>query len=362
MDNVVIHPHTRPEGRIGLIIGLVADRTFVYHLARVPPVDTPGGESLIEIINARVQPGFTMKDWVFEHFMQVHKLIVPCFQILGIFTSSEEQIIEKKITPICSEINEVVKKINRVLKGRALLHLHFCGKTQGFEGRWIDFQSKDNFIAKVCVSEEKWPRIVEISSKVRVHLELPESTKDNFSEIVDLWRKRVDGLQIRFRGCPEDKKIYETLPVEIYAKEIAVLSVPCQVRCSGIVESRVVVPVGTAVEVAIGAVKKDLISALEDRYSIATANLESGLGIEIPRRVFMDEKIMICDYLNSEENISHLAPRIQSLLNITPKDFRSGELIHIKENRPQSVPNKRTYLCLLLIPILLALLLSLYIT
>lgn len=354
--DILISSGLIPQARIGLVIGLISDNVYIYHLAKVPSVGLEIKGTLGEILNREIQRNFSMKNWLLEHAVQVRKLILPCFQILGIFTTSEEIIIEKKnITPISSEVCELLKKMNKLLKEKTLMHVHFDEKSKQYATRAVDFAKNTNYVANVKVTDERWLKLIEIKCRVPMWIELGENTEGNLEKILQIWTDLVEKFQFRFNGL-ETKRIDREVEVAVFSKDVKVLAEPCRVRTSGVVDSRIIVVEGTAIEVAEEMLRNDLVSNLKNRCSLITS---AGTEIDLPRRVFVFEKIMVCDYLIGGEGLPDAISRIQALLDLPVQSFSSFEKA---PHRPLLTPRPHTsakYYLLLLLPILIGIFISL---
>ena len=353
MDSVTIVPELQPKGRLGLIIGIIDDKVYNYHYATVPSIGKELGSSLADILNTPLEQGFTMKNWIVEHANQTNKMVSNCFSIVGIFTTGNEQIIDKKtMNPVCAEICELLKKINKIVKNKLLIHLHFATNENAV--RIVDFQANKNFVGKIVNCE--FPHLIDINCKIPIWLELDHNSAKNSDEILRMWKEFVEKLEIRFKAVDKSNKIFLDPVVQVYSSEIGKISKNCEVRIKGIIESRIKIIKGASVSQAAALIKSDIYSSLFHRYSIIK---NTGNNFQLPRRVFADNNISLCDYLEPLETTESSIQRFQSILGIIIEKLNSSETIYSNPSPLPSPSSSSKYLVFVLIPLILALFLKL---
>ena len=147
MENLAILPGISPKGKLGLVFGFInGKKPILCGFAEVPKLDVQVPDSLVELVNFKIQERFSMKDWVNQHALQASRLLVSCVQVIGIYTCSGEQIIESKINGISVEISELLKRINKNLKNKVLIHYHFDLNAKKQLARVYDFEVGSNFL------------------------------------------------------------------------------------------------------------------------------------------------------------------------------------------------------------------------
>jgi Odorant response abnormal 4-like len=348
MDTVSVSAGLDIQGRIGLVLGVLDSRISVYAFAQVPPVSRNLGEDLLEIINYPIQKGFSMKLWVIEHAVQVNKLLIPNTQILGLFTTSPQQIIDKKnLDPISSEIYNLLKKINKTVKSNYLIHLHVDTSTLKKVARVINFKQNTSSIAGVY--EDTLPKLLDIRFKVPLWIELKDYSESSFDQVVEQWTLMVNSFEVRFEAT-NLKKVLGRPVVQVYSKDVNRPVQACGVRVKGVIESKVIVPEGSDFDQAVAGVKKDLVDTLVNRHSIINKTPNS--NFQLPRRVFAHGLIPVCDYLTEKETYEDSKTRLESLFNTQFTDFSSTELLY-RTPPTAPKPSSKRLILLILVPILL---------
>lgn len=343
MDSIRSIPGLNPPGRLGLVIGFPSKPIQIQKFSEIPPVSSPLPNSLPELLQSKIQENFTIKDWLLQHAIQANKLLLPCTQILGIYTSSPEQIIESKPNPVCSEIADLLKRIQKQLKIEELIHYHqdLTNKAKPAARIYNFFNVKNSLCSKI---EEKHMEFVQIKGKLAVCLDFDSEVND-FSEVFQQFSEFVDKLIVRFPLVESGQVLARSQNVSIYSNTLGKVLDRPKMRFKGVVETRVVVPTGTNVDLAAGFVKKDLIKTIQDRFSIVKKNVNSvKQGFWLPRRVFFVGGFVNCDYLVVGEGEKQARERMKMLLGGEDGVFEEYEKLNgleIKVNRDESVSNSK---------------------
>lgn len=366
MENLAILPGISPKGKLGLVLGFInGKKPVICGFAEVPKLEVQVPDSLVELVNFKIQERFSMKDWVNQHALQTSKLLVSCVQVIGIYTCSGEQIIESKVNGISVEISEILKRINKNLKNKVLVHYHFDFNGKKQIARVYDFELGSNFV--VGKFEEKMIEFIEISCIMNVWLDFEMFEVKNFQEISSEFSKNVMSSIVRFSNIDKSGNLLQSQQAKLYSKSLGKVMEQSEISVRGVLESRVVVPKGSSKDLVSELIKSDLIKSFDTRYSLIKdkfSNIESNFSL--PYRVFYRDSILTSDYLCEGETAEDGKQRIESLLGFMPKGVEEKEKpgktksIQVpEENRSSSLPFKIILpLCALLLALILGLIIK----
>ncbi|OMJ92286.1 hypothetical protein SteCoe_4945 [Stentor coeruleus] len=344
MDSLTIVPGLETQGKLGLVIGILGLKTFISTLAPMPSIEYQLPETLAELLNFK-NGNFSIKQWIIEHATQVHSLLVPSYQILGIFTNSTENLFEKKsLHPLSQEISSLLKSIHKVTQHKFLLHLHL-DVNKGLKpiARVLNFI--DNGNAVVPVNEGKIPMLCWLNCKVPILLDFSNDEIGKIDDVLMVWDEIVKESVVKF---VDSKKITSVeQPVHIYTKT------PCKnlknpyMRIKGLIESRAVVCEGTSIDDAIKSVKNDLISTMKNRIFVAKMFKSNLLdeSFQLPKRIFAAENPMVCDYLMEHETTNNSIKNIKDLLGLSINEVVGSEIF--KPQTRVQISEKKSYFWLM---------------
>lgn len=327
METIHSIPGLKTPGRLGLVIGFPSKPIHIQKFSEIPPVSSPLPQSLPEILQLKIQENFTIKDWLVQHAIQANKLLLPCTQILGIYTTSSEQIIESKSNPVCSEIADLLKRIQKQLKIEELIHYHqdITGKNKAMVKIFNFFNAKNSLCSKI---EEKSMEFIQIKGKVPICLDF-DSELNDFSEVFQQFSEFVEKLIVRFPFVETGQVLSRSQNVLIFSSCLGKVLERAKMRFKGVVETRIIVPTNTNVDLAAGLVKKDLLKTIQDRFSIVKKNVNSlNQGFWLPKRVFLVGEFVNCDYLVIGEGERQARERTKTLLGYEEGVFEEHEKLN----------------------------------
>lgn len=356
MDFLTIVPGLEIKAKLGLVLGITGSKTLISTLAPMPSIEYQIPETLAELINFK-NGNFSIKQWIIEHATQVHSLLVPSYQILGIYTNSIENLFDKKtLHPLSQEISSLLKSIHKVTRHKFLMHLHIDANN-GFKpiARVLNFVDNGNVV--VPVNEGKIPMLCWLNCKVPIFLDFSNDEVEKIDDVLMVWDEIVKESVVKF---VDSKKITSVeQPVHIYNKS------PCKslknpyVRIKGLIESRAVVCEGATVDDAVKAVKNDLMSTVKNRLFVVKMFKNNLLdeSFQLPKRVFAAEYPMVCDYLMGHENTGNSIKNIKDLIGLDIKEVVGSE--NFKPQTRVEVNEKKSHFWLMAaIGVFIALLIS----
>ena len=342
MESILSLPNLKVPGRLGLVLGNPTKPLQISGFSEIPPISLPLPESLPDILQFKIQENFNVKDWVVQHAVQANKLLLPFTQILGVFTTSAEQVIENKQNSICTEIGELLKRVQKQVKSEELIHYHLDSSGKGKP--MVKIYNFSNGKSGICgkIEERVWSN-VELRAVVPVFLDFEEEVKD-FSEVFREFSGFVEGLVVRFREIDGEGKLGKSQKALVYSKCIGKVLERPKLRFKGVIETRVIVPAGTKVDIAAGCIKKDLLKTIQDRFSIVKKNANNfKQTLNLPQRVFLVGENVTCDYLISGEADQQARERTKTLLGLSQGRYESIETQLPQSNStlaPQKINSK----------------------
>jgi hypothetical protein len=358
MEALVMSPGKNPKGKIGLVFGFFSQKKPVFcSFAEVPKAEVHLPESLSELIHFKSQ-SFSMKSWVLQHAVQASKLLVPSMQVIGIYTCSAEGVIESK-SGINSEINELLKKIQKITKNNQILHYHqdLTGKNKPV-ARVFDFFTGQNYLAGG--GKEEKIDFVEIRAILKVFLDFEKGEVTGFQQVSEEFSKFVNGLVVRFKGLEKSAVIKESQEAVIYSKELGKVIEKPQSSIRGVLESRVFVIKGSSQDFVTSMIKQDLLKSFENRISLISSDFqEFKESFGLPRRVFYKDEFTASDYLMDDETLDDGKQRIEMLLGFSPSVIQEFEKKNSNQEKMKKIPEVTQKSPFKLILPILALLLSL---
>lgn len=335
MESILSLPDLKVPGRLGLVLGYPTKPLQISGFSEIPPISSPLPETLPDILQFKIQENFTVKDWVVQHAVQANKLLLPSTQILGVYTTSTEQIIESKQNFVCTEIGELLKRVQKQVKSDELIHYHLDSSGNG--KAMVKIYNFLNGKSGICgrVEEKVWSN-VELRAAVPFLLDFEEEVKD-FAEVFQQFTGFVEGLVVRFRDFDGEGKLIKSQKALIYSKFIGKVVERPKLRFKGVIETRVIVPTGTKADIAASCIKKDLLKTVQDRFSIVKKNANGfKQTLNLPQRVFLVGESVTCDYLISGEGEKQVRERTKTLLGLSQGRYETFETQPPQPNSTQT--------------------------